>query len=84
MTLTIWAEFSVPLKDWLKSVSGHHWTTKSIFSILLFILFTIIFFLALSNREDKVRTVLRNLAVTTIMGVVVLTLFFSGHHFKWF
>lgn len=82
--LTIWAEFNVPLKDWLKSISGHHWTTKSIFSVLIFALFTLIFFFANSGREDRLRGSLRYLVTFTIIGIAVLSLFFTGHHFAVF
>ncbi|OHB18243.1 MAG: hypothetical protein A2749_00250 [Parcubacteria group bacterium RIFCSPHIGHO2_01_FULL_45_26] len=79
--ITIWAELYVPLKDWLKSVSGHHWTTKSIFSVVLFALFLIIFYFTLSDNEKRIRNALRNLLVIVVLGVLALTLFFSAHHF---
>ena len=35
--LIITKETYAPLKDWMKSLSGHHWTTHGIFVIALFI-----------------------------------------------
>ncbi|KKT61648.1 MAG: hypothetical protein UW55_C0028G0002 [Candidatus Giovannonibacteria bacterium GW2011_GWA2_44_26] len=34
--LTIWADLNAPLKDYLKSLSGHHWVTKSYGTILIY------------------------------------------------
>src|SRR3989344_7842482 len=79
--ITVWAELSLPLKDWLKGFTGHNWTTKSIFSVLFFVLFTIIFFFILPARENNLRWALRCLIVVTILGVLALTLFFTVHHF---
>ncbi|HEY4474605.1 MAG TPA: hypothetical protein VJC06_01635 [Candidatus Paceibacterota bacterium] len=85
VVITVWAELSVPLKDWLKNFSGHHWTSKSIFSVLLYSVTTIIFYL-LPNKhgENRLKTVLEFLLVVTLLGVIAVMLFFTGHHFQIF
>lgn len=81
--ITIFAEFSVPLKDWLKHFSGHHWTTKSIFSVLLYAATTmILYFLLPKQSGNSLRKTLGFLLVFTILGVIILALFFAGHHYK--
>src|SRR3990167_6368538 len=35
--VSIWAELAPPLKDWLKSLSGHHWTSKSYLPMLVYV-----------------------------------------------
>ncbi len=85
VVITIWAELSVPLKDWLKNFSGHHWTSKSIFSVLLYAIATIVLYLSPHKyRNDRLKKTLVSLLVFTILGTVILTLFFTGHHFKLF
>ena len=40
--ITILAEMVKPLKDGLAAMTGHHWVTKSIIGMLLFIILAII------------------------------------------
>ena len=85
VVITIWAELSAPLKDWLKSVSGHHWMTKSIFSVLVYIIFTKIFyFLPIKNDELCLQKVLNWVFASVILGIIIITAFFTGHHFNIF
>ncbi|OIP57291.1 MAG: hypothetical protein COX79_05265 [Candidatus Levybacteria bacterium CG_4_10_14_0_2_um_filter_36_16] len=81
--ITIWAELSVPLKDWLKNFSGHHWTSKSIFAIDLYAISTAMFYLLPQKHpEGFLRRSLNSLFVVTLLGVVIITLFFTAHNFK--
>lgn len=85
VVITIWAELFAPLKDWLKSFSGHHWTSKSIFSVLLFAAATVVLYLLPRQySDDHLKRTLGFLLVFTILGTVVITLFFTGHHFQLF
>jgi len=85
VVITIWAEFSIPLKDWLKNFSGHHWTSKSIFSVLLYIIATAIFYFSLPNpSENRPKKALIFVLLSVILGAIILTLFFTAHHFKIF
>ena len=85
VVITVWAEFSVPLKNWLVNFSGHHWTSKSIFSVLLYAVAALVLYLALGNpSENRLRKALVLLLVFTALGTIVLAAFFTGHHFKFF
>lgn len=83
--ITVWAELSVPLKDWLKNFSGHHWTSKSILSALLYGLDVIILYLSpLTYDARRLKKTLGWLIAATALGTIILTLFFTAHHFKLF
>ncbi len=85
VVITIWAELSLPLKNWLVNFSGHHWTSKSIFSVLLYAVVTIVLYLIPSDPgENRLRKTLILLLVFTLLGTIALTAFFTGHHFKLF
>lgn len=81
VTITIWADLSVPLKNWLKSFSGHHWTSKSIFSALLYAGATAIFYGSFRNPSGVVlRRLLVFLLIFMVLGVLSITAFYTGHH----
>ena len=83
VVITVWAELSAPLKDWLKSFSGHHWTSKSIFSVLLYAVATVVLYLSPHKHDDdRLKKILGFVLVSTALGTVALALFFTGHHFK--
>ena len=85
VVITIWAELSLPLKNWLTNFSCHHWTSKSIFSVLLYAVVTIIiYFVSRDSSENNLRKALILLLVFTVLGTIALTAFFTGHHFKLF
>ena len=85
VVIVIWAELSAPLKDWLKNFSGHHWTSKSIFSVLLYTVATVVLYLSPNKHsEDILKKTLMSLLLITVLGTVILTLFFTGHHFQIF
>src|SRR3989338_2809482 len=85
VVITIWAELSVPLKNWLASFSGHHWTSKSILSILIYAVMTIVIYFASNNPNNK--SVCKSLSVlfaTTILGTIAIAFFYTSHHLKIF
>lgn len=83
--ITFWAELFVPLKDWLKNLSGHHWTSKSIFSVVLYAAATAVLYLSLLQHDaDRLRRSLGLLLVSTVLGTAALTLFYTAHHFQLF
>lgn len=85
VTITIWAELSVPLKDWLKNFSGHHWTSKSIFSVILYAAATAIFYRISRNPSDVLlRKTLFFVLVFAALGIIVLTAFYAGHSYSFF
>ena len=83
--ITIWAELSVPLKDWLKNFSGHHWTSKSIFSALLYLVATALSYWGFRNPSGALlHKMLVFLLVLTALGTIIIAAFYTGHHFKFF
>ena len=85
VVIVIWAEFSGPLKDWLKNFSGHHWTSKSIFSVSLYAVATVVLYLSPNKHDDdRLKRALGFLLISTVLGAIILALFFTGHHFKLF
>lgn len=82
VAITVFAELSAPLKDWLKNFSGHHWTTKSIFSVAVYAVATAVFYSLLkSGSGGGARRSLALILWGTALGTIALTLFFTGHHF---
>ncbi|MEK7589007.1 MAG: hypothetical protein AAB479_00030 [Patescibacteria group bacterium] len=84
VVITIWAELSISLKDWLKNFSGHHWTSKSIFSALLFAVAAVVIYLLPHKYNDRLKGTLVFLLISTALGTVILTAFYTGHHFRLF
>lgn len=85
VTITIWAEFSAPLKDWLKNFSGHHWTSKSIFSLLLYVATALAIYCLPQTPDDvRLKKTLGWLLALAALGAIIITLFFAGHHFHLF
>src|SRR3989344_8598313 len=79
VVITIWAELSVPLKDWLKNFSGHHWTSKSLLSVLMFAAATLILYvLPYQHSDDRLRKTLGLLLMFAILGTFIIALFFTG------
>lgn len=85
VVITIWAEFSAPLKNWLTNFSGHHWTSKSIFSVLIYVIATLLLYLLPQNKtQEHIKNAVASLLVFVILGTIALTLFFTGHNFHFF
>ncbi len=85
VVIVIWAELFPPLKVWLKNFSGHHWTSKSILSVLLYTLGTIVLYLFPNKySEDHLKRALVFLLIFTLLGTITLTLFFTAHYFRFF
>lgn len=82
VVITIWADLNAPLKDWLKSVSGHHWTTKSIFSVLIFVLFIAVWYLLIKKADaGSVARAIKWLIFVVVAGVLAISFFYTAHHF---
>jgi len=85
VVITVWAELFAPLKDWLKNFSGHHWTSKSIFSVLLYVIATAVLYRTFHNlNEARLQKTLVFLLISTVLGTIILTAFYTGHHFNLF
>ena len=83
--LTIWADLNAPLKDYLKSLSGHHWVTKS-YGIVLVYFGAVLLFLVLPKEIGK-KTLQRSLIwlfLFTLGGTLAVSGFYVLHFLKVF
>jgi uncharacterized membrane protein SirB2 len=80
--LIVAKESYAPLKDWMKSLSGHHWMTHGIFVIVLFIVLGYIFSRTdLNKKIDADRT--SGLVIAgTVLGGLIIAGFFFKHLFE--
>lgn len=83
--VTIAAELNAPFKDWLKSLSGHHWTSKSVTSVSLYLLLLIFFYLIFKKIDTKkVRGALFLAVLSAVAGSLLILGFFTAHSLSWF
>jgi hypothetical protein len=76
--LIVAKENYAPLKDWMKSLSGHHWTTHGIFVIVLFILLGFILSKTDLNRKiDAYKTSWMVIAGTVLGGLIIVGFYFK-------
>lgn len=81
VVITITAELSPALKTSLKNITGHHWITKSLSSLILYLLLLfLIYSLAKTPSDDKLNKYIMRLFWTSILGTIVLILFFAWHY----
>lgn len=80
--LTIWAEKSAPLKNWLAALTGHHWTAKGVLMLAVYLVAAGVSLLR--NEEPTAETVdssFRILITVTILATLAVTGFFVLHEF---
>jgi hypothetical protein len=80
--LIVAKENYAPLKDWMKSLSGHHWITHGIFVIALFIVLG--YFLSKADLEKKINADKTSGMVIagTVLGGLIIVGFFFKHLFE--
>ena len=79
--IIIWAELQAPLKTWLKSITGHHWTTKSWFTIGLYVaLLLLIYAFKREPTDTQVRGGIKRLSIIAVLGALALFIFFAWHY----
>ncbi len=76
--ITLYAEVSESFKNILKSITGHHWITKSLFSVIMF--FGIYFFSKLSDEKVDILKEVRKIIWTTLLCSLALFFFFLWHY----
>ncbi|OHA13437.1 MAG: hypothetical protein A2909_02350 [Candidatus Tagabacteria bacterium RIFCSPLOWO2_01_FULL_39_11] len=80
--ITIAAELSASLKKWLTAFSGHHWTSKGILMLAVYALTLAIFYYLFRDVDSlKIREGIWASIWSTVIGALILFLFFTGHHF---
>lgn len=77
--LTIWAELSAGFKNLLASMTGHHWTTKSLLAIAIFFF---VYILSKSSKEQDVQKMAIKTLTVTILGSIAIFLFYIYEYFK--
>lgn len=79
--LTIIGELVAPFKNFLQSVTGHHWVTKGIFSFVLFIV--LLFILGAVFGEDKSEEPqgIYTTVIVTVLSGVSIAIFYIIHYF---
>ena len=79
--ITIWAELDPGLKGFLKSVTGHHWVTKSWGVVLVYIVGLILFsVLPKEIKDNTVRRAVEWAIVAAILGALAIFSFFLWHY----
>ena len=76
--LTIAGEFSELFKGLLGSVTGHHWVTKSVFSVLFFT--AVYFALTFLKETDEPYKDVKYVIITTITCSLIIFLFYLWHY----
>lgn len=80
--VTIWAELSKPLKDWLVGVFGHHWVTKGFLSLAIYIVVGIVFYFAIKEANNKkINKSVIILICSTVAGGLAIFGFYALHYF---
>ncbi len=79
VVLTIWSELSQPFKSILTDITGHHWVTKSSFSLIFFVLsyFILVNLLKEESRNLKKEVIL--VIIITILGALAIFGFYVWH-----
>ncbi len=80
VVITIWAELTPALKTWLASLSGHHWTSKSLLTLLIYtVSFAYAYSTAKNVTANKLGRMLNYLIVVTMAGTVIIIGFYIWH-----
>lgn len=80
--VTIGAELSASFKNWLVTLSGHHWVTKSYLSLIAFALFYALFFLTRKSVSERTaKKALAVLEIFTILGFAAILGFYLYEFF---
>lgn len=81
--MTIVGERSEAFNAWLKSVSGHHWRTKSIFTIVAYVVvFAIAYAMVRDPQPARVRSALRWLLAIAVICIVIVVGYFVSAYFE--
>lgn len=80
--ITLYAEFSAPLKDWLKTIFTHHWLGKSALSVILFIAVTFFgYFFPLKTDAETIRKRIFLLFWVSLASAFIIIVFFGYEAF---
>ena len=76
--LTLWSELSEQFKIFLASITGHHWVTKGIFSLIFFV---IIYSLLSKTVKDRIDSIYETVytVIAVILGGIIIFGFYVWH-----
>lgn len=77
--ITIIGEFSEAFKNGLKAMTGHHWVTKSIIGIVVFVILSIILGFAIKTDNENSGKYIWSTFGVALGSAVILFLFFTIH-----
>lgn len=74
------AEYAASFKGFLASVTGHHWVTKSVLEVILFVVLFLIFGMVMKQDKKKPMKGITATAVVGVVSILVLAGFFIFHY----
>ena len=77
--ITIWAELSPTFKDALKSLSGHHWRTKSYLTVIIFFACTGVLYAFLKRRQSSPKVAIILVIFIALISAIAVTGFYVVH-----
>ena len=72
------ADLYAPLKDFLKSITGHHWTAKGVLGVIIFSALTLVFNFTGKDDEDVAKNITLTIG-SAIAGMVAVLIFYLLH-----
>jgi hypothetical protein len=78
--VTIGGELSPAFKNFFVRVGGHHWTGKSIMTVLVFVL-VYVFFSRVEESKNPEKGIYKVIG-STILGGLIIFGYFAWHYFK--
>lgn len=81
IVMTVFAEVNPAFKKWLAVNFTHHWIGKSVMSVVVFLVTTIIFTIVGKPFTNKLVLLLWILIIIASLGVILLLTFFFWHSF---
>ena len=77
--ITIIGEFIASFKDALKGLTGHHWATKSILAIILYIMFVSLVPHEKKPKEKEIIKGVNTLIYNVVIASLLFLIFFIWH-----
>jgi hypothetical protein len=71
-----------PLKNWIKFLSGHHWITRGIFVLVLFVALKYIFSKVHLGQKIDVDKTSGLVSAKTVLGALIIVGFFFKYLFE--
>lgn len=72
-------EFVKPFNVFITSITGHHWVTKSLFTVILFLILLAVLYYSKKGENVEPEKGLYGLIITTIVSFIIMTVTFVVH-----